>query len=290
MTQVLHYSISEVAPYINWTYFFHAWRTNEEQSPELLRDALSLLQELKGQYQTHALVGLFAANSDGESTILIKNEEFLDEPSVTSAERRIKNEGRRKKNEMKIPFLRQQHGDVCLCWADFVRPIASGKTDTIGLFASSVDEGMEQAYAEDEYRHMLAQTLADRLAEATAERMHEEVRKRLWGYAPDEQFTIEEMFQEKYIGRRPAVGYPSLPDQSLNFLLNDILDFSRIGIRLTESGAMRPHASTSGLLFAHPQARHFAIGRIGEDQLQDYAHRRGLPIETMRKFLAANLS
>ena len=115
--------------------------------------------------------------------------------------------------------------------------------------------------------------------------MHEVVRKQLWGYASDEQLSIEEMFQEKYVGRRPAVGYPSLPDQSINFLIDDIIDLSRIGIRLTESGAMRPHASTSGLLFRHPRARHFAIGRIGNDQLSDYARRRGLPLSDVRRFL-----
>ena len=141
----------------------------------------------------------------------------------------------------------------------------------------------------DEYRQLLRQTIADRLAEATAERMHEEVRKTLWGYAPDEQLSIEEMFQEKYVGRRPAVGYPSLPDQSLNFIIDEILDLSCIGISLTESGAMRPHASTSGLMFAHPQAHHFAIGKIDEAQLHDYALRRGLSETSMRKFLAANL-
>ena len=141
---------------------------------------------------------------------------------------------------------------------------------------------------EDEVR--LAQTLADRLAEATAERMHEEVRKELWGYAKDERLTIEEMLQEKYVGRRPAVGYPSLPDQSLNFLIDELLDMKRIGVSLTESGAMRPHASTSGLIINHPQARHFAIGHIGEDQLKDYALRRGMPENRIREFLASNIA
>ena len=133
------------------------------------------------------------------------------------------------------------------------------------------------------------QLLADRLAEATAERMHEEVRKHYWGYAKDENLSIPEMQVEKFQGIRPAVGYPSLPDTSLNFVIDQLLDMKQIGIRLTESGAMRPHASVSGFMFAHPQAHYFSLGKIGEDQLQDYARRRGLPVETLRKFLAANL-
>lgn len=262
MIQLLNYPLHEVVPYINWAYFYHAWRTTAEQSPELMDDARQLLDEMDSRFQTHAIVGLFEANSDGDDIMI---------------------------QDKRLPMLRQQHGKECLCWADFVRPKDSRQTDTIGLFASSVDEGMEQSFPQDEYRHMLSQTLADRLAEATAERMHEEVRRNIWGYAADERFSTEDLFKEKYIGRRPAVGYPSLPDQSLNFLIDEILDLKRIGIRLTESGAMRPHASTSGLLFAHPKARHFAVGQIGEDQLQDYAQRRGLPIEDLRKFLVANL-
>ena len=119
--------------------------------------------------------------------------------------------------------------------------------------------------------------------------LHEQVRKHLWGYAPDEQLSISDMLIEKFQGIRPAVGYPSLPDTSLNFVLDDLLDMKQIGIRLTESGAMKPHASVSGLMLAHPEARYFNLGKIGEDQLRDYARRRGLPVEVCRKFLAGNL-
>ena len=303
---VLHYHLHEVAPYINWLYFFNAWgfpprygnvaqihdclscraqwigsfaEDEKQKAHEAMRlydEALAMLREMDGKIQTHAIVGLFEANGDGEDIVLY-NEEL-----------------RKKYEECRLPLLRQQHGEECLCWADFLLPIESGKRDTVGLFVTSVDEEMVNAKSSDnnehdDYRHLLSQTLADRLAEATAERMHEEVRRSIWGYAKDEHINIEEMFQEKYIGRRPAVGYPSLPDQSLNFLIDEILDYGRIGVHLTESGAMRPHASTSGLLFAHPNARHFAIGHIGEDQLKDYARRRGMPEDTMRRFLAANL-
>ena len=115
--------------------------------------------------------------------------------------------------------------------------------------------------------------------------MHLEVRKRIWGYVPDEQLTMEELHTEKFQGIRPAVGYPSLPDTSLNFVLDSILRFSDIGIRLTESGAMKPHASVSGMMFSHPKARYFSIGKIGEDQLADYAKRRGIPLQLMKKFI-----
>lgn len=295
----LTYELASVVPYINWLYFFNAWgfspqyaavahvhdcpscrtqwiesfagteREKAREAQRLFDDARSLLRSLEGKYRTRAIVALFAANGDEEDILIYKD--------TSSA-------------PVRLPMLRQQHGSPCLCWSDFLLPVSSGRTDTVGLFATSVDAELEQSHPDDAYRHLLCQTLADRLAEATAERMHETVRRHLWGYAPDEQLSIEALFQEKYIGRRPATGYPSLPDQSLNFLIDDLLDMSRIGIRLTESGAMSPHASTSGLLFAHPKATHFAVGRIGEDQLQAYARRRGLSPKTMRKFLAANLN
>ena len=187
--------------------------------------------------------------------------------------------------DTRLSFLRQQHPPY-LCLADFISP----DSDRIGLFAASVDADFEHLYeGEDDYRHLMAQTLADRLAEATVEMAHEHVRKYDWGYAILERLSIPDLFAEKFQGIRPAVGYPSLPDQSLNFDLDCLLDFSSIGIQLTESGAMRPHASVSGLMFAHPKAQYFSIGRIGEDQLADYARRRVRPVEDLRHFLAGNL-
>jgi cobalamin-dependent methionine synthase I len=149
--------------------------------------------------------------------------------------------------------------------------------------------GLECDFDADPYEKMMVQLLADRLAEATAERLHEQVRKTYWGYAADEQLDIASMLIERWQGIRPAVGYPSLPDTSLNFLIDQLIGLQQIGIRLTESGAMKPHASVSGLMMAHPDARYFSIGKIGEDQLHSYAERRGVPIELMRKFLGANL-
>ena len=132
---------------------------------------------------------------------------------------------------------------------------------------------------------MMAQTLADRLAEATAELLHMQVRREIWGYAPDESITVGDMLVGRYQGIRPAVGYPSIPDTGINFLIDSIVGMRQIGIRLTESGMMIPHASVSGFMFAHPESRYFDIGRIGTDQLADYARRRGLPVSTMKKFL-----
>ena len=161
--------------------------------------------------------------------------------------------------------------------------------DKVGAFATTVDADIESRYQDDVYQHMLAQVLAERLAESTAERLHADVRKHYWGYAPDENLSMTDILNERYQGIRPAVGYPSIPDMSINFILSDLLDMPQIGIHLTESGMMTPHASVSGLMFSHPQATYFDIGKIGEDQFNDYARRRGLPIEVMRRFLASSL-
>ena len=132
---------------------------------------------------------------------------------------------------------------------------------------------------------MLAQTLADRLAEATAELGHLQTRREWWGFSPDEELSIDQLFAEQYQGKRPAVGYPSLPDQSINFLLDELMDMHSLGIELTETGAMKPHASVSGMMISHPQARYFMLRRISAEQVEDYARRRGVPLELMRRFL-----
>ena len=276
---IITYDISELIPYINWPYFFFAWQVKDQAEKERLRnEADALLVELEGKYHAYGLFELYDANADGDDIIVYRGEKL-----------EVRGE--------RIPCLRQQQGKPpYLCLADFISPISksltphpSPLTTKIGIFATSVDIGMETDFDADPYQKMMAQLLADRLAEAAAERTHEQVRKTFWGYAKDENLTMAEMLVEKFQGIRPAIGYPSLPDTSLNFVLNELLDMKQIGIRLTESGAMKPHASASGLMFAHPQARYFNIGKIGEDQLRDYARRRGLPVEVCRKFLAANL-
>jgi len=258
------YEIATVEPYINWAYFYFAWGMNgkpDAEREQLRREAENVLRQLDGHYHVYALFRLYGAHADGDDIVL--------------------------DNSARIPLLRQQQPDShFLCLSDFVCPHGE---DRVGLFATSVDHGLETDFDADPYQKMMVQLLADRLAEAAAERMHEEVRRQYWGYAASEQLSVAEMHAEKFQGIRPAVGYPSLPDTSLNFVIDALLDMRQIGIRLTESGAMRPHASVSGLMLAHPQAHYFTVGKIGEDQLRDYALRRGLPVEVCRKFLAANL-
>lgn len=266
------YNIRDVVDYINWDYFFYAWGMHDKPHAvrqALLHEAKETLASLDGKYRTHALFELCYAYSDGDDVV-------LPQKSIT------------------IPFLRQQQpGSDFLCLADFISPHSTTSpplTSMLGVFATTVDMGLETDFDSDPYQKMMVQLLADRLAEATAEFLHEAVRMVHWGYACDETFTIEELHAEKFQGIRPAVGYPSLPDTSVNFLIDQLLNLRQIGIRLTESGAMKPHASVSGLMMAHPQSRYFSLGKIGDDQLRDYARRRGLPLEVMRKFLAANLS
>ena len=301
MTCTLSFPLHEVAPYINWLYFFHAWgfparlgsiakvhgcsawrqnwlysfhdkkeRARAHEAMQLYDDAQRLLNMLDGTFHTHARVCLCEAHSEGEDIVL------------DGGFRRDTTQGR--EETLRLPLLRQQQpGEDGLCWclSDFVHPVK----DKVGLFVCSSDRALEERGGQDDYLRLLHQTLADRLAEATAEKVHEQVRRELWGDAPREQFTLGGRCAERYQGKRPAVGYPSLPDQSFNFLLDEVLDFSSIGVSLTENGAMVPHASTSGLMLSHPATRHFSVGDVGQDQLADYARRRGMKIEEVQKFL-----
>lgn len=264
------YNFGELKPYINWPYFDYAWGVGSKGRNErsrLRHEADAMLAEIDGRYSAHALFGIFTANSDGDDILI---------------------------DGVRVPMLRQQHESDArhsnLCLADFVRPLSKGIPDQVGVFATTVDAALEKDFATDDpYRKMMSQTLADRLAEAAAEKMHQEVRTCYWGYAPDERLTIQQLHIEAFQGIRPAIGYPSLPDTSINFILSDLLDMKQIGIRLTESGMMMPHASVSGLMISHPKARYFNLGIIGEDQLRDYAARRGVPVELMRRFLSNSL-
>lgn len=166
--------------------------------------------------------------------------------------------------------------------------------DYLGAFVVTAGYGMErwkeQFEAEgDTYSVLLLQTLTDRLAEAFAEYLHERVRKEFWAYAPDEQLSVPDLFKVKYQGIRPAIGYPSLPDQQLNLLLDRIMPMDLIGVRLTDQGAMYPTATISGLYFSHPAAHYFMVGSIDEEQLRDYADRRGITEEEARKLLSRNV-
>ena len=291
---IIKYNIHQVSEYINWIYFFHAWgfapkfatiadihdckacqlswiaqfqqeeKEKAEQARKLYKDAVELIEAFDKEFHTYAICELFDANSEDDNIII---------------------------GDTTFPLLRQQTKgkEVFLSLSDFIRPASHNIKDRIGIFATTVDKGMEHLFEDDGYMRMLAQTVADRLAEATAEKAHEYVRKELWGYAKEENFTPKELFNEKYQGIRPAVGYPSLPDQSVNFIIDELINLSLIGISLTENGMMIPHASVSGLMISHPKAIYFSIGAIDENQLIDYAKRRGLTIEKAKKYLSANI-
>lgn len=293
---VVTYDIHDLTEYINWIYFFHAWgfqprfaaiadihgcdscragwlasfpeneRAKAAEAMQLHKEANRMLNAVDGRFKVYAVYRLMDANADDDNLLL---------------------------NGTRFPLLRQQTRikpeDPFLCLSDFVRPLASGITDTVGGFATTIDERMEEEFKEDDYKHLLIKTLGERLAEAAAEKIHETIRKEVWGYAKDEQLTMKQLLNEDYQGIRPAVGYPSLPDISVSYLLDELIDMKRIGIRLTENGMMQPHASVCGLMFAHPASRYFAVGKIDEDQLADYAKRRNIPIGQIRKYLTANL-
>lgn len=301
------YDLASLVPYVNWLYFFHAWglktryasvakqhrcpacrarwvesfpeadRHEAAEAARLYDEALRWLNEDGIALKARTKFALLPARSQDEDVWVLLGDG---------------------KTEKRLPFLRQQRPDAsdgfCHCLADFVSPQGGGGNPAtepekfIGLFATSVSDAPETDEA-DPYRRMLRQTLSDRLAEAAAECLHRDVRCRWWGYAPQENLSAEALFAEAYRGLRPAVGYPSLPDLSFNFLLDEILDMASVGIRLTEHGMMRPHAAVSGLMLAHAEARHFSVGRIGGDQLADYALRRGLPEPVLRKYLSRHL-
>jgi 5-methyltetrahydrofolate--homocysteine methyltransferase len=223
-----------------------------------------------------AVLGFFPANSEGDDIEL-----FTDD--------------RRRKRLATLHHLRQQtarEGQPCYSLADFIAPRDSGVADYVGAFAVSAGFGSEERAREferehDDYHAIMVKVLADRLAEAFAERLHERVRREFWGYAPDENLTNEQLIAEEYTGIRPAPGYPACPDHTEKGLLWKLLDVEgRTGMKLTESYAMWPAASVSGWYFAHPQSRYFSVTRIQKDQVEDYARRKGMSVAEAEKWLA----
>ncbi len=263
---IFSYTAKELLPYIDWSYFFHAWSISHKNSSndaalELQRDAIEIITD--SDCRVNAIFRLCDAHSRGDN-ILIEG---------TS-----------------LPLLRQQHcnSGPNLCLSDFVSP----RADKIGLFATAIENRFEDLRDEkDPYRNLLIQTAADRLAEAAATVLHLSVRTdaTLWGYAPNEQLTVEELNREQYQGIRPAVGYPSLPDQSVIFIIDELLGLKDAGIQLTESGAMRPHAAVCGIMIAHPAARYFAVGSISDEQFDDYSQRRGIEKSALSRYLVKNI-
>ena len=314
MTKTLCYKAEELIPYIDWSYFLFAWglparfasvasacdcpacrtawlnayapeeRSAAAEAQKLMDEARRLLGVWRDR-QCAAAFALLPAWSEGNDICVLPSE------------------GQGGEAPMRLPMLRRQVPDAngcCLSLADYISPAQPASSDVralppenvLGLFVASVRETDAAAEAEDEekYGQMLCQTLKDRLAEAAAEKMHEDVRRVYWAYAPDERLHKADLFAANYRGIRPAVGYPSLPDQSIIFLFDRLLPFSLVGVRLTENGMMQPHASVAGLMLSHPAAEYFSVGRIDACQMENYAERRGMTSRELRKYFFRTLA
>ncbi len=255
------YSIDDLIQYISWEHFFFTWNVSaqSEAAGKLKEEAIALLDELKDSVCVNFMLKPFDVHSDGDDIIINQS--------------------------VRVPFLRQQEpgkDGFCLCMSDYVKD----SDDKLYVFATTVQQKtLQQGFrqqatirqeenenvADDPYKTLLIQTLSDRLAEAAAERLQADVEKK------------ENLPSASII--RPAVGYPSIPDMSINFIIDQLCDFKSIGISLTESGMMKPHSSVSGFMILNPHARYFSVGKISEDQLVDYAKRRGYSEEKMRVFV-----
>ena len=285
------YPLDELAKYIDWTPLFQAWeikgrfpdvldaQETKEQARSLFYDAQQLLSQImdEGLLRAAAVTGLFPAHSvEDDIEVLGPDDQWAT-----------------------IHGLRQQfektNGRPNVCLSDFVTPKGSGAQDHVGAFVVTAGLGLDKfcRFLEadsDDYQSIMAKVLADRLAEALAERMHERVRTEMWGYHDAEDLTNDDLIAERYVGIRPAPGYPSCPDHTQKQTLFSLLDAERsIGVRLTESFAMHPGASVAGWYFAHPEAHYFGVGRIGRDQVADYARRASMTVEEAERWLSPNL-
>ncbi|HWQ25175.1 MAG TPA: methionine synthase [Chlorobaculum sp.] len=285
----------DLRPYIDWTPFFRTWEmhghypqifddnTVGEEAKKLYDDANALLDRITSEklLGIRGVAGIFPAGSVGDDIMVYADESRSLILTV-------------------LHTLRQQQekaaGEPNLALSDFVAPRESGLEDYVGCFAVTAGLGIEKLLKEfselhDDYYRIMAQALADRLAEAFAEMLHEKVRRELWGYAQDEKLSCEELIAEKYRGIRPAPGYPACPDHTEKATIFDLLNAEAVtGITLTESFAMNPAASVSGLYFANPAARYFVLGRIGRDQVEEYANRKQMGIAETEKWLAPILN
>ena len=288
------YPLEELAGYIDWSPFFHAWELRGRfpkifddpvvgtESRKLYEDAQSLLKKILKEKRIRArgVMAFFPANAEGDDILLYEDDS-------------------RKKVMGRVHGLRQQmartDGEPNRCLTDFIAPVQSGKKDYLGAFAVTAGHGVEEWAKEmekgnDDYQAIMLKALADRFAEAFAERMHELARQ-AWGFGKQEGLSKEDLIDEKYRGIRPAAGYPACPDHTEKRALMALLNAEKgVGIRLTESCAMTPASSVSGLYFGHPEARYFAVGPIGKDQVEDYAKRKGVALSEMEKWLQPNLA
>ena len=289
-------SFESLVDYIDWTPFFHTWQLRGrfpqileddkmgEQARALYADAQEMIRTFinSEEIKAHAVFGFFPANSVNGEDVAIYSSENPGERLTT------------------LPGLRQQSsmpaGKPNLSLADFIAPDDSGVEDTIGCFAVTAGAGLETLVAKydeqhDDYNSIMAKAIGDRFAEAFAEYLHREVRTKYWGYAKDEQLSKADVISEKYRGIRPASGYPACPDHTQKPLLWSLLNVEEhTGISLTESLAMWPASSVSGWYYSHPESRYFGVGKLGRDQIVEFAHRRDMSLQVAEKWLASNLA
>jgi 5-methyltetrahydrofolate--homocysteine methyltransferase len=289
------YDVEELVPYIDWTPFFQTWELrgrypgvldDPEQGAaarQLYEDAQEMLKHIVAErwFDPKAVIGFWPANAVGDDVRLYTGESRSEELAT-------------------LHTLRQQlgkrEGRANLALSDFIAPASNGKADYIGAFVVTAGAREEKfaerfAKANDDYRSILVKALADRVAEAFAERMHERVRREFWAYAPDETLTNDERIAESYRGIRPAPGYPAQPDHTEKATIFRLLEAERrIGVKLTESFAMWPGSSVSGLYLAHPESYYFGVGKIERDQVEDYAKRKGMTVEEVERWLAPILN
>lgn len=291
----MDYPIEELINYIDWTFFFHAWKLNGKypdifkdpvkgtEAEKLYEDGLKLLRRIVEEKMLVAKggFGIFPANSRGDDIVLY---DPVNPGQLIATFHFLRNQQQR------------DDGSPNYCLADFVAPEESGHTDYLGVFAVTAGLGQEQwvthfVSENDDYNAIMLRVLSDRLAEAFAERLHQLVRTSYWGYAADEKLAPLALLKEEYLGIRPAPGYPACPEHSEKETLFRLLDVSRqSGISLTENYSMVPAASVSGFYFAHPESNYFATSKIGRDQVEDYAKRKGISPEQAEKLLITNLN
>jgi 5-methyltetrahydrofolate--homocysteine methyltransferase len=291
-----NFDLAELARYIDWGPFFQTWdlagpypailddEIVGEEARKVLADGQAMLKKIiEGRWLTaNGVMALYPANRVGDDIVF-----YTDESRTTAL---MTWYGLRQQTEKQVDAEGRLRPSRCL--ADFVAP--AGTPDYAGLFAVTAGIGAEKKEKEfldalDDYSSIMFKALADRLAEAFAECLHERVRKDLWGYAADEQLTNEQLVKEQYKGIRPAPGYPACPDHTAKIDLFKVLQADEIGMSLTDSLAMFPASSVSGFYLGHPDATYFNVGQIGEDQVEDMAARRGMPAEELRRRLAPNL-
>ena len=288
------YPVAELVEYIDWTPFFQTWELAGkfpailddpkvgEAARSLYDDARAMLDKIVNErwFKASAVIGFWPANAQGDDIIVYTDETRTKPLTVLHSLRQQ---------------LSKREGRANAALADYVAPRDSGLADYVGGFTVTAGLGEDEVAdrfkrANDDYSAIMVKALADRLAEAFAERLHQRVRQEFWGYAADETFSSDDLIAEKYRGIRPAPGYPAQPDHTEKGTLFKLLDSERIGVELTESYAMWPGAAVCGLYFSHPQAAYFGVGKIERDQVEDYARRKGWSVEEAERWLAPILN